>query len=408
MPSGKSDIPDLRQENLQSLVTSFMTAPNLVLMNLFGGGGNADSDTIMWESQVGNRGMTPFAAPGAPAQSVAPGGIASHSAVAAYWKEKMYLDEVFLNNLSKPGTLNTYENAQAKLAQNTFMMRNRCDRRKEWMFSKMLTSGTISYLAPKGVKISVDYGIPSANLSTLAAARKWNSGSDRNIVEDIMDAKITLMNSCGAIIDYAMCTSEILKLMVLDPSIQTLLQKSAFGNGDLFARPVSVLKALLELPNLLIYDEAYEITGWLTAAVTGSSTTTVYVDESTDFVAGGTLRFHDISAGTYEDETISSVDTEAGTVTVSAAPTASFKSGEDKVTMTKKFLGTNLFSMFASKVEGVPIAEYFSAPFGLGRNYGMYVDEHEEWDPDGMWIRVQNKGLPVLKNRDAVYVLTVT
>jgi hypothetical protein len=196
--------------------------------------------------------------------------------------------------------------------------------------------------------------------------------------------------------------------MVLDPSIQTLLQKSAFGNGDLFARPVSVLKALLELPNLLIYDEAYEITGWLTAAVTGSSTTTVYVDESTDFVAGGTLRFHDISAGTYEDETISSVDTEAGTVTVSAAPTASFKSGEDKVTMTKKFLGTNLFSMFASKVEGVPIAEYFSAPFGLGRNYGMYVDEHEEWDPDGMWIRVQNKGLPVLKNRDAVYVLTVT
>jgi len=165
---------------------------------------------------------------------------------------------------------------------------------------------------------------------------------------------------------------------------------------------------LLDIDNMFVYDEQYVVTGWLTAAVTGSSTTTVYVDDASDFVAGGTLRFHDISAGTYEDETISSVDVDAGTITISSAPTASFKANEDKVTMTKKFLPTNKFCMFASTVEGQKIAEFMKAPYGLNRDYGMQVDTHQEWDPDGVWVRVQNKGLPVLYNKDAIYVLTVT
>ena len=63
--------------------------------------------------------------------------------------------------------------------------------------------------------------------------------------------------------------------------------------------------------------------------------------------------------------------------------------------------------MDGDAVDGQKIAEFFSAPYGLNRTYGMEVDTHEEWDPDGMWVRVQNKGLPVLYNRDALYVLTV-
>ena len=51
------------------------------------GSANADSDIIKWEAIVGNRGMTPFASPGAPAQVTSPGGISEHSAMAAYWKE---------------------------------------------------------------------------------------------------------------------------------------------------------------------------------------------------------------------------------------------------------------------------------------------------------------------------------
>jgi hypothetical protein len=403
---GKGEIADLRLENLQKLITSFTSAPNLVLMNMFSSS-NADSDVIKWESQIGNRGLTPFAAPNAPAQVVAPSGIAAHSAVAAYWKEKIPFDEVFLNNLRKPGTEATYETAQARLARETQMLRNRCDRRKEWMFAQMLTAGSFSYAAPKGVKITVDYGLPTAHVVSLAASRYWNTGSQRNILEDIMDGKLLLGNDTGAVVNTAITTTEILNILILDPTIQTLLAKSNFGQGDLFVRPVQVLKALLGFENFIVYDEQFEVSAWLTAVVTGSFTTTISVDEATDFVVGGTLRFHDISAGTYEDETISAVDPEAGTVTVSSAPTASFKAIEDKVTMQKKFMGTSAFVMMASSVEGNKVAEYFGAPFGLNRTWGMQVDTHEEWDPDVMWVRVQNKGLPVLYNRDAVYILTV-
>jgi hypothetical protein len=239
MPYGKSDIPDLRLERLQKLITSFLASPNLFLMGLFGEM-DAESDAIKWESQTGNRGMTPFAAPGAPAQTVAPIGVKQESAMAAYWKEKMYLDEVFLNNLRQEGTTAQYMTAKQRLARETLMIRNRCDRRKEWMFAQMLSGGSFTYSAPKGVKMTVDYGVPSTNLVTLAASRDWATGSSRNILEDIMDAKLVLQNAIGARIDYALLTTEVLSMMILDKGIQTLMAKSSFGQGDLFARPVAV------------------------------------------------------------------------------------------------------------------------------------------------------------------------
>jgi len=384
----------------------FMMSPSLVLSGLWGSI-PAESDTIKWEGMVGTRGMTPFVAPGAKAPQVEPVGISQHQATAAFWKEKMYFDEVFLNNLRMPGTTQQHWAAKNQLARNLKMLRNRCDRRKEWMFAKMITAGSFTYTDMKGIRMSVDYQIPSAQMVTLAASRLWSTGANKNIVEDIFDAKLALRNSVGADLNYALCTTEVLKYMFMDTSIQTLLSKSNYGNGDLFANPRGVLANLLNIANFVIYDEQYQLKAWLTAAVTGASTTTVYVDDATDFEVGGTLRFHDTSADTWEDETISAVDVDAGTITVSTAPTASFKSGEDCVTMTKKFLPTNKFIMFCDNVQGTKIAEFMEAPFGLTRTRGMKVDTMDEWDPEGTWIRVQNKGLPILYQRDGVYVLTV-
>lgn len=406
MPRSASEIPDLKLVRLQKLIESFKMSPNLKLMTLFGSF-NADSDEIKWESQVGTRGMTPFVPPTAKAPTLAPLGVGQHSAFAAFWKEKMYMGELWLNNLRQPGTTATYETAQRKLAREMNRMRNRSDRRREWMFAKMLTTGSFSYLGANGVKLSVDYGIPSANLATLSASRKWSTGSARNAMEDVFDAKLNFQNSIGANIDYAFMTTEVLKYLVFDPGIQTLLAKSNFGQGDLLSRPLPVLASLLDIANLFLYDEQFELRSWLTAAVTGSSTVTIYVDDASDYEVGDTLRFIDTSASTYEDETISAVDADAGTITVSTAPTASFKASEDCVQTIKKFVPTNKFCMFASTVEGEKIAEYMNAPFGLDRSYGMKVDQDEEWDPEGLWVRTQNKGLPVLYNRDAVYVMTV-
>ena len=414
MPRGASEIPDLRLERLNKLITTFMTPPNLLLSNLFGSV-KSDSSTIKWESMQGNRGMTPFVPPGAPAPRYSPPGVAKHSAEAAYWKEKIYYDEEFLNNLRKEGTESQYLSAKSRLARDLLSLRGRCDRRKEWMIMKMITSGSISYLSQGGVKISVDYELPSDQNVTLTTDYKWESGTKRDILRDIMDAKIKISKSCNGKVDYALCNSTVLKFMALDPSIQTLLQKMAFGDGNLFKKVggkiigvnTKALGNLLDIDNFIVYDEQYVVTAWLTANVTADSTTDIYVDDVTDFEEGGTLRFHDVSAGTYEDETISSVNVEGGYITVSAAPSTSYKAGEDKVTMTKPFLSDDKFTLFASKVDGQPIAEYKKAPFGLDRHYGIKTDTHEEWDPEGVWIRVQNKGLPVLYQRDAIYNLTV-
>lgn len=410
MPHSQADIPDLRLKRLTKLVNRFMSPPSMVLTNLFGSD-KWDSDTIKWESQIGNRGLTPFVAPDSKAPRVAPIGIASHEAKAACWKEKMYLGEGILNNLREPGNEATYYTAQKQLAKNSLMISNRSDRRVEWMFSKMLNAGSMSYLDYNSTKQTVDYGIPSANLTTLAANRKWDDGSSRNILEDIFDIQLTASNAGGIQLDYALFSSEILKLLIFDPGIQTLLSKSNYGQGDLFTNPVGVLGSLLSIKNMVLYDEQYQITANLTAVVTADSTTTISVDDTLDFEVGGTLTFYDVSAKTYETETISAVNENSGTLEVTTAPSTSYKAGEDIVYMTKKFLPTDKFLMFASTHEGQKIAEMASVPFsifGMKRQWGKQVDKWPVRDPAGMFILVENRGLPVLYNEDCVYNLTVT
>jgi hypothetical protein len=137
------------------------------------------------------------------------------------------------------------------------------------------------------------------------------------------------------------------------------------------------------------------------------STTTVTVDDATDFAAGDTLYFYDVSARTKESDTVSSVDIQAGTITVATAPSTSYKSQEDYVYANKNYIPTDKFVMFCSQVEDEKIAQFANAPFDLDRHYGLKVDTHEEWDPDAIWVRVQNKGIPVLYQEDALYILDV-
>ncbi len=413
MPRGLGDIPDLRLEVLEKLVTKFMTPPNLILSNLFPSS-DSPSSTVKWESMEGGRGMAPLKPPGAPTPTSYPLGVAQHSAEAAFWGDKRYYDEEFLNNLRKEGTESEYMEARTRLAREMADLVNRANRRREWLFANMITSGTTTYSTKGGVKVSVDYQIPTTHSVTLGTAYKWSNGTSRDILSDIIDGKKLISDDCGAMVDMAICNSTVLKYLAMDPTIQTILQKSAFGNGDLFGAGnrllgvnPNVIAQLLDIPRLVIYDEKFEARAYLTAAVTGSSTTTVYVEDASDFVAGGTLRFVDTSAGTYEDETISSVDAEAGTVTISTAPTASFKSYEDYVVMRKSYIPDDKFIMMVTRVDGMPIAEYKRAPYGNSRSYGLKTDQWETKDPEGIYIRVQDKGLPVLYQRDALYILDV-
>lgn len=403
MPKGLNDIPVLRLSTLNKLVSKDMQPPKTFFSSLFPTK-NYPSDTIEWEGIVGNLGMTPFVAPGAVAPALAPSGVSQHSARCAFWKEKMYMDEEFLNNLRQPGTRATYERAEMRLARELYKMKNRCLRRREWMNAQCLLNGTLSYLGTGGIKFSVDYDIQSTHQVTLGSTYKWGSGADRNILSDIYDAKETIQDDTNSEITHMIINDHSLRLMVEDPGLRTLLQKNAFGEGSFLVRPKMVLGSLFGIPNIVEYNEKYKVYAWLTAAVTASSTVNIYLDDVSDFVVGEELRLINMVTGAWEEQTISAVSIESGYVTVDTAFSVSFQAGRDRAVMTRKFVPDDTVLFFAQNVDG-PILEFMQSPFGLDRHYGQKVDREEEWDPEGLWIRVQDKGMPVLYQRDATYKL---
>lgn len=407
---GISDISVLRLTVLNKLVTKYMAPPNLILRKMFPRT-NYESDNIEWESQIGSRGLTPFAGEDAPAPQASVPGLAQNSAHAAYWKEKTFFGSSFLNNIRQPGTDRRYQKAVRTLGNQTRNLSNRGYRREEWMFSQMLCNDGFTYKDKNDQYLTLDYGIPDDNKVDLAADYEWDTGTKRDIVKDILDAKLVVSNNNAGVLSTCLFTTEVLQLMILDDGLQTLLMKSSFGNGDLFARPLPVLGALLGIGNMNLYDEAYQIRAYITTALSsGAGPHTVYVDNTVDFEVGGTLTVQDVSAakGTTETLTITAIDSDAGTITATGTLTLSYKASEDLVYMTKKFVPTDKFIMWADSVDGEPVAEYMAAPHMLSRKWGQQADRKERWEPDGVTVRVSDKGLPVLYHEDAVYQLTVT
>jgi len=413
MPYAPVDIPELRLEVLSKFITKFTAPPELMVTPLFGSS-KAESKTITWESVRGSRGLAPFIAPGSSSPITSPSGIAEHSAEAAFISEKIPFSEEWLNNMRKAGTVQQYQTAQEHLAREYANLVNRNRRRKEWMMVKMLCDGSFDYSEEGGTKISVDYDIPAENQVTLTSTARWGE-SAADILGDVMDAKSVIKQQNNGKIDMMLMNTTCLKFLAADSTISALLRKDAFGDGSYRKAPLNnlvgvnpnVLAGLLDIPQIVVYDEAYEVRSYLTAVVTGATTTVVSVDNPADYEVDGTLRFNDVSAGSYEDETIASIQTEAGTVTVSSAPTASFKAGEDYVSMTKMFVPDNKVSFITKSVEGEDIAEWKEAPYGIPRGYGQTPKSWMDDDPDVAWVRIQDKGLPVLYHRDAVYQLTV-
>jgi len=407
MPIGINDISALRLTVLNKLVTKYMMPPNLILKGMFKTV-NYESDNIEWESQIGSRGLTPFAAEDAEAPAVAIPGVGENSAHAAFWKERTFFGSSFLNNIREPGTDRRYQKSARTLSNQVRNLGNRSYRREEWMLAQMLCNDGFTYKDKNGVYITLDYGIPDDNKVTLATDYKWDAGTKRNILEDIFDAKQVVSDSNAGVLNNAIFTSEVLQMLLFDDTIQTLMQKSSYGQGDLFANPTGVIGSLLGIGNMYQYDEAYQIRAYLTSALAaGAGPHTVSVDNTVDFEVGGTLTVLDVSAKTTETLTITAVNTNAGTLTATGTLASAYKATEDYAYMTKKFIPTDKFTMWADNVDGEPIAEFMKAPHELDRRWGQQIDRWVVRDPDGIFLRVEDKGLPVLYHEDAVYQLTV-
>lgn len=404
---GSSGIPALQLETLNKLISNIDKTPSNFFGNLFSSV-QYPSDAIKWEIEYASGGMTPFVAPGSVAPTVGIDGVSQGAAKAAYWKEKMYFDEEFLNNLREPGTSATYQSAERHLAKGVKKLRYRCERRREWMMAQAMVNGSLSYTVPGGAKVSISYGRPTTHAVTLAGNYRWNvgAGSTANPISDIFTAKNVLSTDAGVQANYAIMNTEMLRVLIMNSGIQALLEKSAFGNGDLFSNPQQVVGSLLGLGNITIYDELYEVQAGISAAV-AIGANTVTVDDASDFEVGGVLRFVNMSRyNTWEDRTITSVVVSTGVITVSAVTTAAYVAGRDKVIMRKKFILDNQLLLFSDTADGSKVAEFMEAPYGMGRHWGFFADSEPEWDPEGVWLRVQDKGLPVIYRPDTTYLIT--
>lgn len=404
---GSAGIPELQLVTLNKLISKLPANPSLFFTNLFSDV-NADSDAIEWEVEYGSAGITPFVAPGAVAPKIGMDGVGKGSAKAAYMKEASFLDEVILNNLREPGTFQQKQTAQRQLAKRTLKLRNRMDRRREWMMARAVLSGGFSYLEKGGSKITVNYGVPETHQVTLAANRQWDDGPDRNVLEDVLDGKQILKDDAGVAPEYVFLNSDLLKLLMLDTKIQDLLKQSAFGNGDLFNRPAEVIGSLLGVGTLYAFDEYSEIESLPTANVAVGATT-ISVDNAHDVSVGATARFIDHSQNNvWEDKKVTAVDIAAGTFTVDSAMVRAFQTGRDSIRIREKFVKDDEFIMWNSRnADGMPIIENMLSPFGLGGNYGVYMDTKDEFDPEGTILRIQNKSLPVMYHPDCSYKMIV-
>ena len=399
-------IAALRVETLNKVSSSIPKPQGNFFSGLFGTS-QEESDTVRWMFESGSIGMTPFVAPGSPAPVTTDDlNWREGSARAAYYKEKRFFDEEFLNNMMEPEVSLKYIKAEKRLAKTLAKLKYRCERRREWMLTQMMVNGKISYNSEKGLKFTVDYRVPARHKIELATNDKWGTGTNRNPVRDMYDLKDLFSNEIQAPPKYTIMNSTTLRLLVFDSSIQDLLKKSTFGDGDLFANPAPVLARLLGVGDIRIYDELYSARSHIVGNVSVGATS-IIVEDAVDMEVGSKLRLYDMSKDDmWEDVTISAIDYSTNTLTVSAT-TAGYRGGRDVAEMRKKFVADNMISMFTDEFEGEKIAEFMEAPFGLGRNWGMYVDRKDEWDPDGVWVRVQDKGLPVLYNPKTIVTLKV-
>lgn len=399
-------IKALRVETLNKVVSSIPKPKGNFFSGLFSVS-KEESDTIRWMFESGSIGMTPFVAPGSPAPVTTDDMYwREGSARAAYYKEKRFFDEVFLNNMMEPEVSLKYMKAEKRLAKTLAKLKYRCERRREWMLAQMMVNGQISYNSEKGLKFTVDYKIPARHKITLTGTDVWGTGTTRNPVADMYDLKDLFANEIQTSPKYTIMNSTTLRLLVFDSNIQDLLKKSTFGEGDLFANPAPVLGRLLGVGDIKLYDDLYSARSHMVSNI-AIGATEVTVEDAVDFEVGGKARLYDMAQDeTWEDCTISAINYATNVLTISAT-TKAYKGGRDVVEMRKKFVADNKIMMFTDEFEGEKVAEFMEAPFGLGRHWGLYTDQKEEWDPDGIWVRVQDKGLPVLYNPKTIVTLTV-
>jgi hypothetical protein len=415
MPKGNV-IPELHLSTLNKLIKKAQTPPSMVLSNKFPTN-NALSDTIEWESRYGSAGLIPFVARGSRGPSFGDDGVGKHSMKAAYFATDKFYGEEFLNNLREPGTAQMKRQGQAEIAYGSQRMLYSIQRRREWMFAKMLFDGTMTYnikstsQAPEFA--SVSWGIPTSHQVTLGSTAKWygdsNAVAERNVFGDVFDMKNTLQDSLEMELMglELYMNSRLLQSLVQDKGIRDLAKTQNISDAQLVANAPGAIAQILGVGSVNLYDGAYTVQSFLSQAYSGG--TTIYVADPSDFVVGGEVWVKNAVDGAAGPRaTITAVNQTTGALTIDAELTgvtaAAFKA---QLSMRKFMLDTNKIVGIVPNVDGQPIAEMMQAPHGNGGIYGMRMRSKMEEYPDGVRLIAEDLCLPCLYVPSATYQLVV-
>jgi hypothetical protein len=416
MPKGQV-IPELQLSVLNKFIEKTPTPPSMVLSNMFPTN-NAPSDSLEWESRYGSAEMIPFVARGSRGPSIGLDGVGKHSAKAAYFTQTAFLGEEFLNNLRQPGTREQKMSGQTEIARlmNRLLYAN--DRRREWMYSKMLFDGSMSYTIKASSATptfaSVSWGIPTSHQVTLGATARWYGSSgevaDRDVFGDMFNLRNRLMDSLETeLLDLnVFLNGRLIQSLIKDSGIRDLAQTQNISEAQLVNNAPGALAQILGVGSIVPYNASYTITSHLAQAYT--SGTTIYVVDPTDFVVGGEVYITstvDRAAG--PRATITAVDTATGAITINTDLTGAtgvpFKS---QLAMRQWFLDPRKVVAVVPSVDGQPIAELMQAPYGNDGGYGKRMRTKMEEYPDGIHLISEDLCMPVCYFPAAVYQLTVS
>ncbi len=171
-------------------------------------------------------------------------------------KRKIKMGEELLIKLNTPRTQKEFEKAKKQVFDDIDAMVTAVRTRIEAMRMEMLCTGKI-VVNENNANISLDYGVPSSNIKTLAGTSVWsNAASDP--LNDMVQWTNSLVNTVGVKPTRALTSTMVLSLLTMHEKVK----KAIFGlNSDKMISK-NTLNEFLEtqgLPVIATYDERYRI-----------------------------------------------------------------------------------------------------------------------------------------------------
>jgi hypothetical protein len=125
--------------------------------------------------------------------------------------------------------------------------------RVEALRIEALHSGKL-VLAENGVKMTVDYGVPSAHQETLTGDDKW-SNEKSSPIQCMQEWVQTIRAATGITPTRALTSSEVITHLMKNTEIRQLIYGDLGGARAITRAQLNELLVQMELPQLLAYDE---------------------------------------------------------------------------------------------------------------------------------------------------------